>query len=115
MTIGAHGHHYDFLACPLPLDRARRSPPASAMDGYEALLDNLTWDLVPYPWGTTVIIGKWIFHHKLKANGTLDRYKARWVLRCFNQHPVVDYDETFSHVMKPATVRTTLSLALSWD
>jgi hypothetical protein len=43
-----------------------------------------------------------------------DRYKARWVLRGFTQHPGVDYDETFSLVIKFATVRFVLSLALSW-
>jgi hypothetical protein len=28
-----------------------------------------------------VVIGKWIFKHKLKADGSLDRYKACWVLQ----------------------------------
>ena len=51
--------------------------------------------------------------HKRWAIGTLDHYKARWVLRGFIQRPGVDYDETFSPVVKPATVRTVLSLALS--
>ena len=51
--------------------------------------------------------------HKRQADGTLDRYKARWVLRGFTQRCGVDYDETFSPVVKSATVRTVLSLALS--
>jgi hypothetical protein len=50
------------------------------------------------------------------ADGTLERYKACWVLWGFTQRPRVDYDETFSLVVKPATVCTVLSLALtcSW-
>ena len=50
---------------------------------YEALLINHTWDLVPRPPGSNVVTGKWVFKHKLKADGTLDRYKARWVCRGF--------------------------------
>jgi hypothetical protein len=49
-----------------------------AMEEYEALLSNNTCDLVPRPSGANVIIGKWVFKHKLKANDSLDRYKARW-------------------------------------
>jgi hypothetical protein len=59
------------------------------------------------------VTGKWIWTIKCRVDGTLERYKARWVLRGFTQHPDVDYDETFSPVVKPATVRTVLSLALS--
>jgi hypothetical protein len=56
------------------------------------------WDLVPRPPGANVVIGKWIFKHKLKADDSLDRYKARWVIRGFTQRPGVDYDETFNPV-----------------
>jgi hypothetical protein len=80
---------------------------------YAALLANQTWDLVPRPSGSNIVTGKWIWTHKRRADGTLERYKARWVLRGFTQCPGVDYDETFSPVVKPATVRTVLSLALT--
>jgi hypothetical protein len=81
---------------------------------YAALLANHTWDLVPRPPCTNVVTGKWLFRHKLTSDGSLDRYKARWVLRGFTQRPGVDYDETFSPVVKFA-VRAVLSLALSRD
>jgi hypothetical protein len=47
---------------------------------YEALLSNNTWDLVTRPHRANVITGKWIFKHKFRADVSLDRYKARWVL-----------------------------------
>jgi hypothetical protein len=80
---------------------------------YGALLSNNTWDLVARPPGTNIVSGKWIFKHKFNADGTLERYKARWVVRGFTQRPGIDFDETFSPVVKPATMRTVLSLALS--
>jgi hypothetical protein len=85
------------------------------MEGYVALLANQTWDLVPRPPGTNVVTDKWIFRHKLILDGSLDRYKACWVLRGFTQRSGVDYDETFRPVVKFATVWVVLTLALSWD
>jgi hypothetical protein len=82
------------------------------MEEYAALFANHTCDLMSCPPAINVVTGKCTFHHKLKANDSLDRYKARWVLRGFTQRPRVDYNEIFSLVIKPATVRTVLSLAL---
>jgi hypothetical protein len=83
------------------------------MVDYEALLSNNIWDLVLRPPRVNVMTDKWIFEHKFKAGGSLDRYKACWVLRGFTQRPGVDYKETFNLTVKPATVRTTLTLVAS--
>ncbi|WVZ79620.1 hypothetical protein U9M48_027180 [Paspalum notatum var. saurae] len=80
---------------------------------FNALMKNNTWSLVPPPAGANVISGKWIFRHKLNPDGTLARYKACWVVRGFNQEYGIDYDETFSPVIKPATIRVVLSIATS--
>jgi hypothetical protein len=86
---------------------------AAMEDEYGAMMSNGTWDLVPRPQGSNVVIGKWVFTHKFRVDGTFDRYKARWVLQGFTQCPGVDYDETFSPVVKPATMRTVLATAVS--
>jgi hypothetical protein len=52
-------------------------------DEYGALMSNGTWELVSRPRGSNVVIGKWIFTHKLHVDGSFDRYKARWVLQGF--------------------------------
>jgi hypothetical protein len=84
----------------------------TAYFGAQHLLANHTWDLVPCPPGTNVVTIKWIFYDKLTSDGSLDHYKACLVLRGFTQRPGVDSGETFSRVVKFATVRTILSLAL---
>jgi hypothetical protein len=86
---------------------------AAMEDEYGALISNGTCELVPRPQGSNVVTGKWVFTHKLCADGTLDRYKARWVLCGFTQCPGVDYNETFNPVVKPATVRMMLATAVS--
>jgi hypothetical protein len=86
---------------------------AAMTDEYKALVDNGTWRLVPRPPHTNVISGKWVFKHKYRADGSLARHKARWVVRGFSQRHGIDYDETFSPVVKPPTIRVVLSIAAS--
>jgi hypothetical protein len=82
---------------------------------HDALIRNKTWRLVPRPPGARVITGKWVLKNKLHPDGTLERRKARWVLRGDVQRPGVDFDQTFSPVVKPATIRTVLTLAASFN
>uniref|UniRef100_A0A8R7UMI0 Reverse transcriptase Ty1/copia-type domain-containing protein n=1 Tax=Triticum urartu TaxID=4572 RepID=A0A8R7UMI0_TRIUA len=80
---------------------------------FDAFKQNDTWELVPRPPSCNVVLGKWLFRHKFHADGSLARYKARWVCRGFSQQPGIDYDETFSPVVKPSTIRAVLSIATS--
>ena len=82
-------------------------------DEYKSLIDNTTWRLVPRPPVANVVTGKWIFRHKFHSDGTLARHKARGVVHGFTQRHGVDYDETFSPILKPATIRVVLSIAAS--
>jgi hypothetical protein len=81
---------------------------------YDALIQNNTWSLVPRPPGANVVSGKWVFRLKYNSDGSLSRYKARWVVRGFSQEHGIDYDETFSPIVKPSTIRIVLSLAVSF-
>jgi hypothetical protein len=54
---------------------------------------------------------------KLKPNGSLDLYKARWVLCGFSKEQGIDFDEMFNSVVNLETIRVILSIALSlkWE
>ncbi|XP_021766649.1 uncharacterized protein LOC110731122 [Chenopodium quinoa] len=82
-------------------------------DEFNALIDNKTWELVPKPSNVNIIRSMWIFRHKYKSDGSFEQYKARLVGNGNTQQQGVDCDETFSPVVKPTTIRTVLSLAVS--
>jgi histone deacetylase 1/2 len=84
-------------------------------DEHHALKQNGTWELVAWPRDAHVISGKWIFKNKYNADGSLERRKERWVVRGFSQRPGLDFDQTFSPVVKPVTTRTVLHLAAARD
>jgi hypothetical protein len=80
---------------------------------FDALLQNGTWTLIP-PTSTMNIVGcKWVFRLKRKADGSIDRYKARLVVKGFHQQPGIDLGDTYSPVIRPTTIRLVLSLAIS--
>jgi hypothetical protein len=70
---------------------------------YRALQHNKTWILVPPQPGRNLI----------DYDGTVDRHKTRLVAKGFKQRIEIDYDGTFSPVVKLATIRLVLSLAAS--
>lgn len=60
---------------------------------------------------------KWVFKVKRKLDGIVDKFKAYHVPKGYNQHLGLAYHETFSHVVKLATIITILSIVLvnGWE
>nr|GEV67318.1 hybrid signal transduction histidine kinase M [Tanacetum cinerariifolium] len=82
-------------------------------DEYNALVKNGTRVLVPKQSNVNLIPSMCLFKHKFHADDTLSHYKARLVSNGSNQQHDVDFDDTFSLVVKSATIRTVLSLDVS--
>lgn len=78
-----------------------------------ALEKNRTWVVTDLPPGQKVIGCKWVYRFKHKANGSIERFKARLVTKGFTQVEGVDYAKTFSSVAKMSIVQCFLALAAS--
>jgi histone deacetylase 1/2 len=71
------------------------------------------WHLVPPRSRVSIIDCKWVFKIKKKADGSIARYKARLVAKGFKQRYGLDYEDTFSLIVQPTTIRILLSMALT--
>jgi hypothetical protein len=65
---------------------------------YKSILKNDVWDIILRLEGKSVVTSKWIYKIKHVADGSVEKYKAIFVVRGFSQVEGVDYDETFSPV-----------------
>ena len=65
------------------------------MEEYQSIMKNDVWEIVPRPEGKSVVTSKWVYKINHAVDGSIDKYKARFVARGFSQHKGEDYDETF--------------------
>ena len=77
---------------------------------YASLIDNSTFTPVTNTNGMNPIGCRWVYKTKRNPNGTI-RYKARLVIKGYEQIRGVDFDETYTSVGKLITLRYLLSFA----
>jgi len=64
------------------------------------------------PEGTKIVDTKWVYLVKRRADGSVEKYKARKVGRGFTQEAGVNYDETYAQMIRPETLKILLVIAL---
>ncbi len=105
---------------PTNYKKAKASPQApkwdtSMTEELASLAENQTWTLVPRPTHQKVLGGKWVYKLKRGPGGEIQRYKARWVVRGFEQRYGIDFNETFAAVVKPMTYKALFAIAARND
>ncbi|CAI7742408.1 unnamed protein product [Closterium sp. NIES-53] len=85
-----------------------------AMDAEIKVLESRdTWVLVDYATikGKRVLLGKWVYRVKTAADGTIERFKVRWVMHGYDQRHGIDFDQTFAPVSHHTSVMILLAIA----
>jgi hypothetical protein len=58
-----------------------------------------------------VVSSKWLYKIKHVVDGSIEKYKARFVARGFSQKEGIDYEEMFAPVARYTSIRTIIALA----
>ena len=81
------------------------------IEEYQSIMKNDVWDVVPRPEGKFVVTSKWIYNIKHAADGSIEKYKERFVAPGFSQKEGIDYEETFAPIARYTFIRSVLALA----
>ena len=83
----------------------------SMVEEYSSLMQNDVWEVVPRPIDREVVGSRQIYKIKHGADGSIKKYKARFVVKGFSQKEEIDYEETFALVARYTSIQAVISVA----
>jgi hypothetical protein len=83
----------------------------SMIEEYQSIIKNEVWEIVPRSKSKDVVSSKWIFKIKHAADGSIEKYKERFVARGLSQKEGIEYEGKFSPVARHTSIRTIIALA----
>jgi hypothetical protein len=85
---------------------------ADAMiEEYRSIIKNDVWETIARLKNKDAVSSKLLYKIKHAADGSIEKYKARFVARGFSQKEGIDYEETFAPVARYTSIRTLIALA----
>ena len=111
--------NFAFFTDPTTVEQAKGSPECE--DWKRAMLEemqahtlNQTWVLCDLPPNKNKIKAKWVFKTKRNENGDIQKFKARLVAKGCSQKYGIDYNETYSPVVRYTSIRFLIGLAAEY-
>ena len=81
------------------------------IEEYQSIMKNDILDVVPRPEGNSIVTSKWIYKIKHAVDGSIEKYKARFLSCGFSQKEEIYYEETFAPIARYASIILVLALS----
>jgi hypothetical protein len=65
-------------------------------DEYQSIIKNDVWEIVPIPKSKDVVSSKWLLKIKHVVDGSIEKYKERFVARVFSQKEGIEFSSLLS-------------------
>jgi hypothetical protein len=87
------------------------------VEEHNSIMRNDVGKIVSRPEGKSVVTSRWLYKVKHAKDGSVEKYKARFVTRGFSHREGVDYEETFAPVARYSSIRVVISIAseMGWS
>jgi hypothetical protein len=81
------------------------------IEEYQSITKNDVFDVILRPKEKTMVSSRCIYKTKRSTDGSIDKYKARFVAHGFSHKEGIDYEETFAPMVRYTSIRAILVIA----